>query len=135
MSGAQCGDQYGAVAQYCYAGATNWWFKEAVTRASGTNCSSRNINQQTQPFQNADTCINDRIFDSNGPPSNVAPCTDTTTQTVFAGPTQADVERCRYPHTQVIRVTATRRDGAGKPTAGKVTTSIGDVSTACDWTA
>jgi hypothetical protein len=128
MSGAQCGTRYGAVARYCYgAAASGWWFKESVTNGSGTQCQAGGINQQTTPFQNTGTCIVDDIFDTNGPPSGVSPCTHTTSQTVFAGPTRATVTQCRYDHTQVIAV------GPTTPGHGTVTTNVGTASTSCNW--
>jgi hypothetical protein len=129
MSGALCGNKYGAVGGYCYGNeAKNWWFKEKVKNGPGPLCQPGNIDQTTNPFQSASGCVKDDIFDNNGPPSKVAPCTDTTFQTVFAGPTKADVEKCQYKNTQVITVTAAK-DGK----SGKVKTSSAGVSTECDW--
>jgi hypothetical protein len=130
MSGAQCsGTKYGAVAKYCLAGVSGWWFKESVVDGTGTQCQSGGgISQTTTPFQNTGGCIKDDIFDTNGPPSKVAPCNHLTKQVVFAGPTQATVEQCKYNHDQIINVSKT---GA---TGGQVTTSAGGVSTQCAWT-
>jgi Domain of unknown function (DUF4157) len=130
MSGAKCGAEYGAVAQYCYEGAANWWFKEHVENAPGPLCQPGEIKQTTNPIQSPDGCVADDIADRNGPPSNVAPCTDKTLQTVFAGPTKAQVEQCKYDHEQLIEVTA-----APDSKSGKVKTTTGGVSTDCNWTA
>ncbi len=129
MSGALCGNKYGAVGTYCYGtDAKNWWFKEKVENGPGVLCQPGSINQTSAPFQSASGCVNDDIFDKNGPPSKVAPCTDTTFQTVFTGPTKADDEKCQYKNTQEITVTAAK-DGK----SGRVTTSSSGVSTYCDW--
>jgi hypothetical protein len=131
ISGAKCGSSYGAVAKYCYSGikGKGWWFKEKVKNATGTLCQPGTINQTSNPFQSPlDDCVEDAIFDNNGPPSNVAPCTDTTFQTVFIGPTKADVEQCPYKNTQVIKVTAAKDKKSGKV----ITTSAG-VATDCAW--
>ncbi|MCP4218517.1 MAG: DUF4157 domain-containing protein [bacterium] len=130
MSGAKCGNQYGALGKYCYSGTQNWWFKEKVKNGPGPLCQPGNINQTTQPIQSSTGCVVDRIFNNNGPPANVAPCDDTTFQTVFAGPTKADVEKCQYKNTQVIKVSVTK---GSNPKSGKVKTTSAGVSTECDW--
>jgi hypothetical protein len=135
MSGAKCGETYGALGKYCYSGIKNWWFKESVENAPGPQCQPGNIKQTTDPIQSSDGCVADKIFNFNGPPSKIAPCTDKTFQTVFAGPTKDTVEQCKYSHEQLIEVTVTKRDAKGNPTAGKVITSSAGVSTDCDWTA
>jgi len=129
MSGAKCGKQYGAVATYCYDGAADWWFKESVKNGPGPLCQPGNINQTSTPFQSHNPCVGDEIFDNNGPPDKVAPCTDTTFQTVFIGPTKDKVEQCQYKHTQVIEVTATNAK------SGKVITTAGGKPADCAWTA
>jgi len=131
MSGAKCGTQYGAVARYCYDGAAGWWFKESVKNGPGPLCQPGNINQTTTPFQSQNPCIADRIFDNNGPPKDVAPCDDTTFQTVFIGPTKDKVEQCQYQHTQVINVTVTK---GSNPKSGKVITNAGGTPAECAWT-
>ena len=139
VSGAQCGAQYGGLGKYCFSGAQNWWFKERVKSAHGPKCSPGKISQTSDPIQVADGCLTDQIFNLNGPPQNVAPCTDTTYQTVFAGPTKAEVGKCKYSNTQIIEVTRNEGDAADQPQAGKVTMISGPagagVSTYCDWTA
>jgi hypothetical protein len=135
MSDPGCGTEYGAKGHYCYGAAyANWWFKESVKNAPGVLCQPGNINQTSKAGQYADAagCLTDDISDRNGPPANVAPCTDTTFQTVFAGPTKATVEQCQYKHTQVITVTET---AGSKPRSGKVTTEAdsGGASTFCNW--
>ena len=131
MGGAECGERYGAIATYCYEGTTNWWFKEHVENAPGTPCQPGEIKQETNPGQapRNDGCIRDFIFDTNGPPSAVAPCTDKTFQTVFAGPTKDEVEQCSYHHEQNIQITA-----APDKKSGKVITNAGAAPTECDWT-
>jgi hypothetical protein len=129
MSGAQCGTDYGALGTYCYGDvAKNWWFKEKVENAPGVLCQPGTIKQTTNPIQSVSGCVTDAIFDRNGPPSKVAPCTDTTFQVVFAGPTKAEVEKCQYKNTQIIEVTA-----AKDKKSGKVITSSTGVSTECTW--
>jgi len=130
MSGAKCDAEYGAVGKYCYSGTKNWWFKERVKNASGTLCQPGSIDQTSTPFQASSGCVQDLIFDKNGPPSKVAPCNDTTYQTVFAGPTEADVEKCQYPNTQVIEVIVAK---GSSPKSGKVITRSAGVSTDCTW--
>jgi hypothetical protein len=85
--------------------------------------------------QHKGDCGTDHISNHNGPPSRVAPCTDTTFQTIFAGPTEAEVEKCKYQNSQVIDVTVTKRDSNNKPTAGKVIPTSAKRSTDCEWTA
>jgi hypothetical protein len=128
IGGAQCGARYGATAKYCLAGAANWWFKESVVNGPPPLCQPGSINQQTTPFQSPTGCVGDAIFDSNGPPATVAPCTDLTNQIVFAGPTQATVNQCQYAHAQLITVTAGATAGHGK-----VTTDAGGQSTFCNY--
>ena len=131
MSGAQCGSQYGAVGRYCYNGAAGWWFKERVTMGSPNTCvPGASITQTTTPIQSATGCVSDLIFNFNGPPANVAPCTIVTNQTVFTGPTQATVTQCQYNNRQVIQVTETP---GSNPRSGKVITSSAGVSTDCNW--
>src|ERR1043165_9227510 len=130
MSGAECGEQYGAIATYCYEGAVDWWFKESVKNGPGKPCQPGAIEQTSTPFQSHNPCIGDEIFDTNGPPKNVAPCTDTTLQTVFIGPTKDKVEQCQYKHTQVIEVTA----ADAKSGKGKVKTTAGGKPAECAWT-
>ena len=134
MSAPECGNRYGAVATYCYSGAEGWWFKEAVSMGATNTCQpGANIVQQTIPgvSPKAQTnCIDDLIFNVNGPPSRVAPCTIVTNQTVFAGPTEADVEQCQYHNEQIIEVTETP---GSNPKSGKVITTSGSVSTECNW--
>jgi hypothetical protein len=135
MSDAQCDKTYGARAKYCYSDAAGWWFKESVKNAPGRMCQPGHIGQTTNPIQSSTGCVTDKIFDLNGPPSKVAPCTDKTLQTVFAGPTKATVEQCKYSHEQLIDVTVTKNDAKSSPTEGKVITSSAGESTDCDWTA
>lgn len=131
MGGARCGTQYGALGRYCYGRrARGWWFKERVLNGSPNTCDTSPISQTTTPIQSSTGCVSDEIFDFNGPPSSRAPCTDVTNQTVFAGPTQASVEQCRYSNTQ--RIDATVNSGTG-PRSGRVTTTSAGVSTRCDW--
>jgi hypothetical protein len=129
MSGAKCGEQYGAVGKYCYKGAKNWWFKENVKNGPSPLCQEGEIDQTTDPIQSSSGCVTDLIFNNNGPPEDVAPCTDTTFQTVFAGPTEAEVEKCQYKNTQVIKVTKNSKT----PPSGKVITSSAKKSTECKW--
>jgi hypothetical protein len=129
MSGAKCGSQYGAIGKYCYSGAKEWWFKENVVMGAPNTCvPGASIDQTATPFQATGNCVADDISNFNGPPKNVAPCEMVTEQTVFTGPTKADVEKCQYKNKQVIKVTAAK-DGK----SGKVTTSSAGVSTSCDW--
>jgi hypothetical protein len=128
MSGAKCGNEYGAIATYCYDGAVDWWFKEKVKNGPGKACQSGEIDQTTTPFQSHNPCVDDEILNTNGPPKKVAPCTHTTFQTVFIGPTKDKVEQCQYKHTQVIEVTATNAK------SGKVKTTAGGKPTDCAWT-
>jgi hypothetical protein len=130
MSGAKCGPQYGAVATYCYEGAVDWWFKESIKNGPGSLCQPGNVDQTTTPFQSHDPCIDDEIFNFNGPPKKVAPCTHTTFQTIFMGPTKDKVEQCQYKHAQVIEVAA----ADAKLGKGKVTTTVGGQPTECAWT-
>lgn len=126
MINPQCGTNYGAVAKYCYGSPVGWWYKESVTDAPGTQCQRGGVSQQTTPIQSAG-CLRDEILDTNGPPARVSPCTHTTNQTVFPGPTQATVTQCRYDHTQVITVADT------SPGHGTVTTNVGTASASCNW--
>jgi hypothetical protein len=136
MYGAKCGADYGALGDYCYKGTKNWWFKEEVKSSPGPSCvPSGEIHQMSKPNPHTGDCGTDHIFNHNGPPSKIAPCTDTTFQTIFAGPTEAEVEKCKYENTQVIEVTVTKHDSKNKPVAGKVITTSGGKSTECDWTA
>jgi hypothetical protein len=131
MSGARCGAQYGAVGRYCYSGARNWWFKENVTLGTPNTCvPGATITQTTTPIQARGNCVSDQIFNFNGPPANVAPCTIVTNQTVYTGPTRSTVTQCQYNNRQVIRVTVTP---GSSPRAGKVITSSAGVSTDCNW--
>lgn len=131
MGGAKCESKYGAVGTYCYSGAWNWWFKEKVENASDPKkCQKGNIDQTTDPFQSSTGCIMDEIFNFNGPPAKVAPCTHTTEQTVFAGPTKSAVEQGKYFNTQIIEVTVTK---GSCPKSGKVETTSTGVSTDCNW--
>ncbi len=125
MGSPLCGRVYGATATYCYPGSTNWWFKERVVMGSPNTCvPGATINQTTTPFQaGATSCIQDLIHNQNGPPSSVAPCSIVTNQTVFAGPTRAQVNMCQYQNVQRIDVTA-------GPLFGVTTTSAG-VSATC----
>jgi hypothetical protein len=133
MSGAECGKKYGAFATYCYEGAVDWWFKESVKNGPGPLCQPGTINQTSTPFQSHDPCVGDEIFNKNGPPKKVAPCTDTTFQTVFIGPTKDKVEQCQYKHTQVIEATASDAK-SGKVMSGKVITTAGGKPAECAWT-
>lgn len=119
--------KYGARATYCYDGAKNWWFKEKVTQKSGGCGDEMEIDETTKPFQSPTGCIIDDIFNTNGPPRLVAPCSDVTEQTVFLGPTERDVEHFHFSHTQTIAV-AKRTNWHGT-----VTTSVGDVSTSREY--
>src|SRR6516225_4446722 len=144
ISGAKCGEMYGALAKYCYASDKTLWEKESVKDApvrGRQQCETGPIDQVTNPGTSLshDNCWADEIFNQGGPPSKVAPCTDKTKQTVFIGPTKDTVEQCKYSHEQVINVTVTRKDAQGKPTAGKVITTVttgsAEAKTECDWTA
>jgi hypothetical protein len=123
--GAQCGTIYGGYIEYCYCGAQNWWFKESVTWGAHT-CSSGGIGQTSDPFPSIDGCVIDQITNSNGPPQDVGPCSDTTYQTVYCGPTKATVEQCSYNNTQVITVSS-----GSSP--GTVTTSSAGASVHCGY--
>jgi hypothetical protein len=128
MSGAQCGAKYGAIGTYCYSGANNWWFKEKVVMGSPNTCvPGATINQTTTPFQASGNCVSDEIFNFNGPPAKVAPCKIVTNQTVFTGPSKAEVENCKYNNEQIVEVT---KIGS---TSGKVITSSAGESTHCTW--
>jgi hypothetical protein len=131
MSGAECGNKYGALGTYCYSGADNWWFKESVTIGAPNTCvPGAVIDQTTNPIQASDNCVEDEIFNFNGPPSTVAPCKIVTNQTVFAGPTKATVNQCQYHNEQIIEVTVTP---GSNPPSGKVITSSAGISTECAW--
>ena len=151
---AKCGRaEFGARAKYCYGDDPDqtFWHKEKVTEApvGGRHKSCVTgvpVTQTGEPMNSGDTladmknCILDDIVVLNVPPSTVAPCTDATNQTVFIGPTKDTVEQCKYSHWQLIAVTVTDKDAQGKPTAGKVITTVqGDSgelkTTECDWTA
>ncbi|HSR49596.1 MAG TPA: DUF4157 domain-containing protein [Acidobacteriota bacterium] len=132
MGSPACGVKYGAIGKYCYSGAKNWWFKEKVVNGSPNTCDKSPINQTTKPIQAPTGCVSDLIFNFNGPPKDRAPCKDVTNQTVFAGPTKAQVEKCKYQNEQIIEVTLKK---GSKPKSGKVITSSAGVSTDCDWTA
>jgi hypothetical protein len=129
MTGAKCGKKYGAVGEYCYSGAKNWFFKEKVVNGSPNTCDTSPIDQTTTPFQSKTGCVIDKIFNFNGPPAVRAPCKDVTDQTVFTGPTKAEVEKCQYKNTQIIEVT----DSGSTPKSGKVITSSAGVSADCEW--
>ncbi|MCZ7385147.1 MAG: DUF4157 domain-containing protein [Candidatus Methanoperedens sp.] len=131
MSGATCGASYGAVGRYCYSGATGWWFKERVVMGSPNTCApGASIDQTSTPFKATGNCVEDEITNPNGPPSRVAPCRVVTNQTVFTGPTEADVEQCQYRNEQIVEVTVTP---SSSPRSGKVITSSAGVSTDCNW--
>jgi len=134
MGRARCGASYGAIGRYCYSGARGWWFKENVVMGSPNTCDpGTSISQTATPFQTSGNCIEDRIYNINGPPSKVAPCKMVTTQTIFTGPTKGTVEQCEYNNEQIIEVTVTKKDAKGNPTAGKVITSSAGVPTKCSW--
>lgn len=88
------------------------------------------INQTTTPFQARSNCVTDEITNLNGPPAKHAPCKVVTEQTVFTGPTKADVERCQYSNQQIVEVTVTP---GSSPPSGKVITTSAGISTECNW--
>jgi hypothetical protein len=133
-AGALCGTVYGGSIQYCYGcadgqAASNWWFKENVTGGGPGSCQTGTINQTLNPIQSATGCVTDQITNGNGPPGNVAPCSHTTNQTVYAGPTSARVTLCSYSNTQVITVTS----NPNPPPNGTVTTSSAGASVSCTY--
>jgi hypothetical protein len=101
---AACGQEYGALVTFCYNPAPYWWFKENVVSGPG-DCQGGDIDQTTNPFQSVNSCVGDEVLNNNGPAGDHAPCTDTTFQTIFAGPTQPLVEQCPFANTQLIEVT------------------------------
>jgi hypothetical protein len=130
--GAVCGATYGATSfNYSYnPPMAGMWIKESVTW-TGAGCSGTvPITQATNPFQPGGNAVNDKVTNGNGPPSAVADCTDTTSQTIYLGPTQAGVAKCSYTHTQTITVTKTP---GSNPPHGTVTTTVNGVSTSCNW--
>ena len=129
MSDAKCYRSYGAIATLHYTtAAKNWWWKEKVVESgSGRLCQPGPIDQSPDPQQMANWTVRDEILNSNGPPSDRAPCTDTTLQTAFIGPTKEDVERCQYQNTQEISVVSTT------PKSGKVITTSNGESIECPW--
>ena len=114
---ATCGQEYGALVTFCYNPAPYWWFKENVVGGPG-NCQGGAIDQTTNPFQSVNSCVGDEVLNNNGPAGNVAPCTDTTYQAIFTGPTQPQVNDCSFANTQLITVT----DGTGNPPSSVKTT-------------
>ena len=133
MSDAKCFVSYGATATLHYTtAAKKWWWKENVVEVesgSGRRCQSKEpIDQSPDPQQMKDWTVRDEILNSNGPPSDRAPCTDTTLQTAFIGPTKEDVVRCQYQNTQEIKVVSTNSK------SGKVITTSNGKSIECDWT-
>ena len=105
-----------------------------MRQGPGPSCTKGPVHQASEPTRHKHECGDDMIFNHNGPPSKVAPCKDTTLQTIFTGPTEAEVEKCKYPHTQVVEVTVSKRDAKNKPVVGKVITTVASKSTECDWT-
>jgi hypothetical protein len=108
----------------------------------GPRCDPAPISMSPTPGRSSthDNRFRDQIFNQNGPPSKVAPCSDRTKQTLNVGPTAADVNHCTYDHEQLTEVTVTARDGKGTPMAGDVITSVivtapseGRQSTRCKW--
>jgi hypothetical protein len=131
ISDAQCGSSYGAKAKYCYSGikGKDWWLKERVKNGPGGACAPGRIDETSEPGQSSlDDCVEDEILNDNGPPSSIAPCTETTLQTVFIGPTEGEVEQCKYANKQVIKITA-----ANDKKSGKVITSSQGKEISCDW--
>ena len=128
-----CGGNYGALVTYCYEDAQEWWFKESVSRVSDT-CDPEAVIMQSKVPGKGDNprspCISDDVFNFNGPPAVIAPCKTVTEQIIFAGPTEALVEKCKYKNKQIIDVTVKKKSS---PRTGKVTTSAGGEERHCDW--
>jgi hypothetical protein len=132
MSDPECNTRYGAIATLSYTrAATNWYWKEKVTNATGPQCSGEQISQTDTPEPMPDGTVKDEIFNLNGPPSTVAPCTHTTFQTAFIGPTKDNVEHCQYENKQEIKVVVTNYPYT--PRLGKVITSSKGKEISCDW--
>jgi hypothetical protein len=128
-----CGSDYGAVVRYCYEGAKGWWFKESVV--SGANdCVPDAVIQQNpvagQSLLANSSCIDDFVFNQNGPPWNVGPCKTVTQQTLYAGPTESAVEQCKYENRQEVRVKFKDKSSSK---SGTVTVSAGGDSRSCEW--
>jgi hypothetical protein len=70
--------------------------------------------------------LQDEIVNTNGPPNEVGPCSDTTYQTVCCGPTKEKVTCCFYDNTQVITVSS-----GSSP--GTVTTSSAGAPVQCNY--
>lgn len=122
---AVCGIDYGGYIMLCYPGAENWWFVEHVTSGTCT-CSAGPIEYTKDPTQSSSGCLLDEIVNTNGPPTSVGPCSDTTYQTVCCGPTVEKVFCCSYSNTQVISVSS-----GSSP--GTVTTSSAGTSVKCNY--
>lgn len=135
MSQPSCGNPYGAVATLDYTEkAIGWWWKEEVTEVTPTppiqSCASGPISQTTIPGVMPTGSVADEILNYNGPPASRAPCVHLTDQIAFIGPTEADVERCKYRNRQAIRVTVSKPTS---PKADKVITTCGEAKAECDW--
>lgn len=123
---AQCGELYGGTILLRYSGAQNWWFVEHVSAGTCTCTSGCEIGQTGDPVQRPEGYILDVIMNTNGPPTAVGPCSDTTYQTIYCGPTLQKVYCCSYENTQVISVSS-----GSSP--GTVTTSSAGKSVECSY--
>lgn len=133
-----CGPtRYGATFRYCFDCAdTSWWTYESVTWGATHTCSpgAGPIHQTTTPVQLpvAPNCVGDDVSNGGNPPDvlntlGVSTCTDETSQVIYLGPTQADVNACSYNNTQTI--TITRSSG----NHGTVTTTSGGATASCTY--
>jgi hypothetical protein len=97
---------YIAYCIYCPGGglAAGWYFCELVTAGSRSCCTNPAIcwiNPNPNPVL-TDGCLSDQIEDP-APPATI-PCSDTTYQTLLAGPTLSTLGVCSYNNLQQIVV-------------------------------
>jgi hypothetical protein len=124
--GAVCGTVYGGCIKYCFPCAQGWWFKEKVSWGAATCSSGGTITQTTDAFLSPNGCMTDTRTNGNGPPQNVGPCSDTTNQTIYCGPTYDTNEQCSFNNTQIITVSS-----GSSP--GTVTTSSAGAAVSCSY--
>jgi hypothetical protein len=91
-----CGVSYGAWFTYCFNCANGWYARELLTDGTNTCDPGAPIGPNTNTFKIASGCISDEITDPNGPPADVADCSDTTYQVLQIGPT-ADIRARALP--------------------------------------
>jgi hypothetical protein len=98
---------------------------EEVTLGTCT-CNAGHLSVTSDPWTDPTGCWTDMIINNNGPPQNVGPCSDTTYQIAYCGPTREKVKQCSYNHAQIITVTS-----AFSP--GFVITSSAGASVICEY--